>query len=90
MTVYPSCGIIIAKRNEEVKESTKGDEPMANVCRICGKGTRFGNTITHRSNRVPRKWIPNLQRVRVVIDGSKVTTWVCTKCLKSGRVVKAI
>ena len=61
---------------------------MAKVCQICGKGPQFGNRISHSHNLSKRRWNPNLQRVRAVVDGSICRIRVCTKCLKSGKVQK--
>ena len=61
---------------------------MAKVCEICGKGPRFGNNISHAHNVTKRRWNPNLQRVRAVVDGTICRIRVCTTCLKSGKVQK--
>jgi large subunit ribosomal protein L28 len=36
-----------------------------------------------------RRFDPNLQRVRIVVDGTPTRAYVCTRCLKSGKVTKA-
>lgn len=61
---------------------------MSKVCEICNKGTVAGNSISHAHNVSKRTWEANLQRIRVVIDGSTRRVWVCTRCLRSGRVEK--
>jgi len=71
---------------------------MANVCDICGKGPQFGQNIRHkhsgswalRAPKTKRRWLPNLQPVRVVHKNTTKTLKVCTKCLKAGKVVKAV
>ena len=63
---------------------------MANVCYFCGKKPMFGNRISHAHNLTRRKWSPNLQTVRAVVEGSKKKIKVCTQCIKSGRVQKAV
>ncbi len=63
---------------------------MARVCEICGKGPRVGNNVSHAHNKTKRRWLPNLQRVRVNINGTRKRMKVCTSCLKQGRVTKAI
>ena len=73
------------------------------VCVICGKGPVAGRTYTHRGmlkkkggvgRRTVRKNLrvfrPNLQRVRAVIAGTVRRVSVCTGCLKSNRVLKAV
>lgn len=62
---------------------------MARVCEICGKGPSVGRNVSHANNKTPRRWLPNLQRVRVVVNGTTQRRRVCTQCLKSNRVVKA-
>jgi large subunit ribosomal protein L28 len=61
---------------------------MARVCTICNKRTVAGNSISHAHNVTKRTWRPNLQRVRAVVDGAVRRVWVCTRCLRSGKVEK--
>ncbi|MEK6651119.1 MAG: 50S ribosomal protein L28 [Bacteroidota bacterium] len=61
---------------------------MARICEICGKRPMAGNHVSHAHNRVPRRFLPNLQRVRAVVDGSVKRVQVCTSCIRSGRVKK--
>ncbi len=61
---------------------------MAKRCEICSKGTVTGRQISHAHNVSARTWKPNLQRVRAWVDGSVERIWVCTRCLRDGRVVK--
>ena len=62
---------------------------MARVCSICHKGPMTGNHVSHANNRRKRRWMPNLQTVRVMVGNAPRRIQVCTQCLKSGRVVKA-
>ena len=62
---------------------------MAQRCTICGKGPSFGNVVSHANNTRRRRWNPNLQRVRAVVDGVPKHIRVCTSCIRSGRVKKA-
>jgi large subunit ribosomal protein L28 len=62
---------------------------MARVCEICGKAPSIGRNVSHANNKTPRRWVPNLQRVRASVDGGTRRIRVCTQCLKSNRVVKA-
>ncbi|MCS7241719.1 MAG: 50S ribosomal protein L28 [Candidatus Caldatribacterium sp.] len=58
-------------------------------CEICGKKSSFGNQISH-SHRVSRRlWKPNVQRVRAIVAGKTQRLYVCTSCLKAGKVQKA-
>lgn len=64
---------------------------MARVCEICGKKTVFGRNVSHAHNVTPRKWLPNLQRVRVKIPGGgSRRVRICTRCLRNGAVQKAV
>jgi large subunit ribosomal protein L28 len=65
------------------------DNDMANRCTVCGKGPQFGNRVSHANNRTKRRFEPNLQRVRAIIDGAVRRIRVCTRCLKAGKVLKA-
>lgn len=63
---------------------------MSKICEICGKGPSFGNNVSHANNKTRRMWYPNLQKVRAVKNGSIKTLKVCTRCIRSGHVVKAL
>lgn len=63
---------------------------MAKVCEMCGKKPVTGNNVSHSHHKTKRRWLPNLQRVRAVIDGVTKRVKVCTNCLKSGKVAKAL
>jgi large subunit ribosomal protein L28 len=55
---------------------------------MCGKGPRFGSRISHAHNVTSRRFNPNLRRVRAVQGGVQRRVRVCTRCLRSGKVVK--
>ena len=61
---------------------------MAAVCDICGKGPGFGKSVSHSHRRTNRRWNPNIQSVRTVINGTSKRLNVCTSCLKAGKVQK--
>lgn len=62
---------------------------MAAVCDICDKKPGFGKSVSHSHRRTNRRWNPNIQRVRALVNGAPKRLHVCTGCLKSGKVVKA-
>ena len=76
---------------------------MSKVCDICGKGPRTGNSIVHKglakkkggiglhiTGVTKRRFLPNLQRVRVrESTGGVVRKKVCTACIRHGKVQKA-
>ncbi|MDH7602178.1 MAG: 50S ribosomal protein L28 [Armatimonadota bacterium] len=71
---------------------------MSSICEICGKGPQFGQNIRHihsgawalRAPRTKRRWLPNLQTVRTRINGRPVKLRVCAKCIKAGKVIRAV
>ncbi|OQA90117.1 MAG: 50S ribosomal protein L28 [Elusimicrobia bacterium ADurb.Bin231] len=63
---------------------------MAYKCTICNKKSKSGNAVSHSHKSSKRKFKPNLQKINIMLDGKKIHTYVCTKCIKSGRIVKAI
>ncbi|MBI9108273.1 MAG: 50S ribosomal protein L28 [Spirochaetales bacterium] len=63
---------------------------MARKCDICGKGTISGNNVSHAHNTTRRVWKPNLVKMQALIGGSKKTIKICTRCLRTGKVQKAL
>lgn len=63
---------------------------MARRCYVCGKGPMTGHNVSHAHNLTKRRWLPNLQKITILESGEKKRVYVCTKCLKSGRVVKVV
>ncbi len=63
---------------------------MARRCIVCGKGTRTGNLRSRALNQTRRTWRPNLQKTRILVKGSPRRVYVCTRCLKSGKVERAL
>ena len=59
---------------------------MARRCIVCNKGTVTGNLRSHAENKNRRTWKPNLQRARIIVQGSPKRAYVCTRCLKSEKV----
>ena len=62
---------------------------MAMRCAICGKGPVVGRKVSHAHNVRPRRFEPNLQSVRAVVGGANKRIRVCTRCIRSSKVVKA-
>ena len=63
---------------------------MAQRCDICGKGTMYGHSVSHAHKLTKRVWNPNLQRVRALVNGRVRNLDVCTRCLRGGKVQKAV
>lgn len=59
-------------------------------CDICGKGTVAGVTASHSNIKNKRVFKPNIQKVRVNADGTTKKISVCTRCLRSGKVKRAV
>ena len=62
---------------------------MAKICEVCGKKPVVGRTVSHAHNVRPRRFEPNLQLVRAVINGGVRRIRVCTRCLRSNKITKA-
>ena len=63
---------------------------MSLKCEICGKAILRGNRVSHAHNVSKRVWLPNLQRVRAIVDGRPQRIRVCTSCIKKGLVQKNV
>jgi len=61
---------------------------MAKRCDICGKGPVVGRRVSHAHNVRPRRFDPNLQSVRALVNGGVKRMKVCTRCIRSEKVVK--
>ncbi len=63
---------------------------MPKVCHTCGKAPAFGNSRSHSMVATRRRFDPNLQKVRIIESGAPRRVYVCTRCLKAGKVTKAL
>ena len=63
---------------------------MACICDICKKGELSGKNVSYSNRHVKRSWKPNIQKVKAVVDGEVKSVNVCTRCLRSGKVTRAI
>ena len=57
---------------------------------VCGKGVSFGHNVSHSNRKTNRVWKPNIRKVKAVVDGTNKTVNVCSRCLRSGKVTRAI
>jgi large subunit ribosomal protein L28 len=62
---------------------------MARICHSCGKKPAFGQSRSHSMVATKRRFDPNLQKVRIVEAGAPRRVYVCTRCLKAGKITKA-
>ncbi len=61
---------------------------MAKVCEICGKRPMVGYNVSHAHNKTKRRFIPNLQRVRVQTPNGVKRMRVCTSCIQANKILK--
>jgi large subunit ribosomal protein L28 len=59
-------------------------------CEVCGKELKFGIKVSHSHRRSNRTWKPNIRRVKAVVDGTPKRVYVCSRCLRSGKVQRAV
>ena len=59
-------------------------------CDICNKEIAFGIKVSHSHRRTNRTWKPNVKKVKAIVNGSPRRINVCTRCLRSGKVTRAI
>jgi large subunit ribosomal protein L28 len=74
----------------ENNERDQGGSQMSFKCAICGKHPVAGKTISHSHRATNRVFRPNLQNQKIILDGRVQKAYVCTQCLKSGKVKKAV
>ncbi len=58
-------------------------------CEICGKHTQTGNKVSHANNRRKTRNLPNLKKIRAIVEGTVRRLTLCTRCLRSGKATKA-
>ncbi len=63
---------------------------MSRKCEICGKGQASGNKVSHSMRHTRRKWNANIQTVRINDNGTVRRANVCTRCIKSNKVNRAV
>jgi large subunit ribosomal protein L28 len=90
-TLSPPIGFAIVSPLTVTHTSLRREEEeMARICEICAKAPMFGHNISHAHNVTNRRWTPNIQRVKVRYEGRIRRVRICTRCLRSGKVEKAI
>ena len=63
---------------------------MSKICVPAVRPPLIGNNVSHSHRHTKRRFDPNLQRVRILVDGHPQNAYVCTRCLNSGEVTKAV
>jgi large subunit ribosomal protein L28 len=59
-------------------------------CEICNKDTVFGNNVSHSVRKTNRSWKPNIRKVKAIVNGTSKTVKVCSRCLRSNKVTRAV
>ncbi|SCG83500.1 50S ribosomal protein L28 [Proteiniborus sp. DW1] len=63
---------------------------MARFCEVCGKGKVSGHLVTFSNKKSNRTWSPNVRRIRAMVNGTPKRIYVCTRCIRSGNVERAL
>ena len=58
-------------------------------CELCGKGVTFGQNVSHSNRKTNRTFKPNIRKVKIVEGGTHRQVYVCSRCLRSGKVERA-
>ena len=69
---------------------TLGGASTMAKCECCGKGVTFGIKVSPSHRRSNRTWKPNVRRVKAVVDGSPKYVYACSRCLRAGKVTRAV
>jgi len=59
-------------------------------CFVCGKLRMAGQNVSHANNVTKRVFNPNLQNIRALVDGRPKQVMVCTRCIRGGKIAKAV
>jgi len=63
---------------------------MARFCQFCEKGPKTGHQVSHSNIKTKTRWLPNLKRMKAIINGATQTVRVCTRCIRSGLVQRPV
>jgi large subunit ribosomal protein L28 len=63
---------------------------MANRCSICGKDFQTGNLVSHSNIKTHHRWKANIRTVHAIINGTARRVRVCTRCMRSNKVQRAV
>ena len=54
------------------------------------KTSGSGNNVSHSNRKTKRKWNPNVQKIRLEINGKLQRVSICTRCLRTKQQVKTV
>jgi len=63
---------------------------MARRCEYCAKGPVSGNQVSHSNIKTRTRWLPNLKRMKAVVNGDTQTVRICTRCIRSGKITRPV
>jgi len=63
---------------------------VSRKCVVCEKGPMVGSRVSHAHNVSKRRWLPNLQKIRIEMDGHTRNAYVCASCIRLGRIKKVV
>lgn len=63
---------------------------MAKKCEICAKGPTTGNLVSHSNIKTRTRWLPNVKKMKAVVNGATQTLKVCTRCIRTGKIVRPV
>ncbi len=86
----PARGAVVDGSHLSLGEGWSILRSMSRVCSVCNRKPSFGHNRSHSMIATKRRFDPNLQRVRILVDGVQKRAYVCTRCLKGGKVQKAL
>lgn len=78
------------KGNEAGQTINSKEANMSRTCDICGKGPMVGHNVSHAHNKTKRRYLPNLQNVKIRESGNVKKATVCTRCIRTGNFEKAV
>ena len=95
----PSCLEQIATRNAhgQLREPhthhvARSQSPYASLpaivssrCQLCGKSVAFGHNVSHSNRKTNRRWLPNVQKTSVLVNGVSRRIYACTRCIRTLR-----
>ena len=58
---------------------------MSSRCELCGKGVAFGHNVSHSNRKTNRRWLPNIQKTSVLVNGARQRINACTRCMRTLR-----
>lgn len=63
---------------------------MAKICTVCGKSKTTGFKVSHSNIKTKRRWRPNIHKIKILVGGVPRRENICTKCMKAGKIRRAI